>query len=78
MNTLIKRYTDVPLILRIVIGMVIGIALALAAPGISWISTLGSLFTTALKAIAPILVFFLVIGKNTQQWINITQSRARN
>lgn len=62
MNTLIKRYIDVPLILRIVIGMVIGIALALAAPGISWIDTLGSLFTTALKAIAPILVFFLVIG----------------
>ena len=62
MNTLIKRYTDVPLILRIVIGMVIGIALALATPGISWIGTLGSLFTTALKAIAPILVFFLVIG----------------
>ena len=62
MNTFIKRYTDVPLILRIVIGMIIGIALALAAPGISWIGTLGSLFTTALKAIAPILVFFLVIG----------------
>ena len=62
MNNFIKRYTDVPLILRIVIGMVIGIALALAAPGISWIGTLGSLFTTALKAIAPILVFFLVIG----------------
>ena len=62
MNTLIKRYTDVPLILRIVTGMGIGIALALAAPGISWIGTLGSLFTTALKAIAPILVFFLVIG----------------
>ena len=62
MNTLIKRYTDVPLILRIVIGMVIGIALALAAPGLSWIGTLGSLFTTALKAIAPILVFFHVIG----------------
>lgn len=62
MNTLIKRYTDVPLILRIVIGMVIGIVLALAVPGISWIGTLGSLFTTALKAIAPILVFFLVIG----------------
>ena len=62
MNTFIKRYTDVPLILRIVISMVIGIALALAAPGISWIGTLGSLFTTALKAIAPILVFFLVIG----------------
>ena len=62
MNNFIKRYTDVPLILRILIGMVIGIALALAAPGISWIGTLGSLFTTALKAIAPILVFFLVIG----------------
>ena len=62
MNNFIKRYTDVPLILRILIGMVIGIALALAAPGIYWIGTLGSLFTTALKAIAPILVFFLVIG----------------
>ena len=62
MNTLIKRYTEVPLILRIVIGMAIGIVLALTVPGISWIGTLGSLFTTALKAIAPILVFFLVIG----------------
>ena len=48
MNTLIKRYTEVPLILRIVIGMAIGIVLALTVPGISWIGTLGSLFTTAL------------------------------
>ena len=62
MNGIVRRYTSVPLILRIVIGMAIGIALALAAPGITWVGMLGTLFTTALKAIAPVLVFVLVVG----------------
>ena len=62
MNGIVRRYTGVPLILRIVIGMAIGIALALAAPGITWVGMLGTLFTTALKAIAPVLVFVLVVG----------------
>lgn len=62
MKGILKAYTNVPLILRIVIGLVIGCILALAVPGIEWISLLGTLFTSALKAIAPILVFFLIIG----------------
>lgn len=62
MKGVLKAYTSVPLILRIVIGLVIGVILALTVPGIEWISLLGTLFTGALKAIAPILVFFLIMG----------------
>ena len=62
MKGIVKAYTKCPLILRIVIGLVIGCILALTVPGIEWISLLGTLFTSALKAIAPILVFFLIIG----------------
>lgn len=59
---IIKKYTDVPLILRIVIGIILGTALALVVPGNEWVAMLGKLFTTALKAVAPVLVFFLVVG----------------
>ena len=62
MKALLSAYTNFPLIARIVIGMVIGCILALTVPGIEWISLLGTLFTSALKAIAPLLVFFLVVG----------------
>ena len=48
------------LILRILIGLIIGAVLGLAVPGASWIGILGELFVGALKAIAPILVFVLV------------------
>ena len=62
MKALLSAYTNFPLIARIVIGMMIGCILALTVPGIEWISLLGTLFTSALKAIAPLLVFFLVVG----------------
>lgn len=57
------RYTSTSLILRIVIGLIIGAVLALLFPAqgwISWIGELGSLFVNALKGIAPILVFTIV------------------
>ena len=64
---LVKAYNSVSLVLRIVIGMVIGAALALlipnAAPGIG---ILGTLFVGALKAIAPLLVFVLIISALAQ------------
>ena len=60
MKTVLKAYNDTPLILRIVIGLVIGVVLALLIPGNTWIELLGTLFTSALKAAAPLLVFFLV------------------
>lgn len=52
---------------RILIGLIIGIILALTIPDIdSPITILGSLFVGALKAVAPILVFFLVMSAISQ------------
>ena len=62
MKKIIKYYTDSPLILRIVIGLVIGILLGLFVPAASFVSVFGTVFTGALKAIAPVLVFVLVIA----------------
>lgn len=56
----ISAYSNVSLILRIAIGLVIGAVLALVCPGAVWIEELGSLFVGALKSIAPILVFVIV------------------
>ena len=62
MKALAKKWMDTSLILRIVCGLIIGTVLALVAPGVGVISLLGTLFVGALKAVAPILVFFLVMG----------------
>ena len=43
-------------------GLVIGTILALVIPGNEIIEMLGTLFVNALKSVAPILVFFLVIS----------------
>ena len=47
---------------RIVAGLVIGAILGLAVPSATGIAILGNVFVGALKAIAPLLVFFLVIS----------------
>ena len=47
---------------RILIGLVLGTILGLTVPQATFIGLLGSLFVGALKAIAPLLVFFLVIS----------------
>jgi serine/threonine transporter len=52
----------VSLVTRIIIGLIIGILLALVIPGNDYITLLGNIFVGALKAVAPILVFFLVIS----------------
>lgn len=58
----VRGYNSTSLILRIVIGLVVGIILALAAPGWEWVSVFGDLFVGALRGIAPILVFVLIIS----------------
>lgn len=63
---LVKAYNSVSLVLRIVIGMVIGTALALVVPSATGIGILGKLFVGALKAIAPLLVFVLIISALAQ------------
>lgn len=57
---LLKAYTGTHLILRICCGIVLGAGLALTCPGINGIAIAGTLFVSALKAIAPILVAVLV------------------
>ena len=65
MRAVWRKWNDISLILRIIIGMVIGAGIGLAGSAFGWgeitvIGMLGTLFVSALKAIAPILVFFLV------------------
>ncbi len=67
-TTIIQRYTDISLIGRIFVGILLGGSLATIAPDVA-ISAglLGSLFVSALKAVAPILVFVLVISAIANQ-----------
>ena len=60
MKNLMKKWTDISLILRILVGLAIGAVLGVAAPHASIIAVFGSVFVGALKGAAPILVFFLV------------------
>lgn len=57
---IIKKWTDSSLILKIIIGLIIGAILGVAVPEWTIIGFPGELFVSALKAIAPILVFVLV------------------
>ena len=62
MKNLLVKWNQVSLVKRIIIGIIVGIILALIVPsGASWISIFGSLFVGALKAVAPILVLFIVM-----------------
>ncbi len=60
MNKYIKKWTESSLILKIVIGLVIGAILGMCVPNWKFIGFPGEIFVSALKAIAPILVFVLV------------------
>lgn len=60
------KYNGVSLIIRIVVGLIAGTALALVVPHMMWIGEFGTLFVSALKAVAPILVFVLVASALAQ------------
>lgn len=63
MKSFLNTWNRLSLVQQIIIGLVIGIILALVAPDkLSGITILGDLFVGALKAVAPILVFFLVMS----------------
>lgn len=66
MKELLIKWNNIALVKRIIIGMIVGIILGMALPNLQEIGILGSLFVGALKAIAPILVFFLVMGAIAQ------------
>lgn len=62
MKKLWEAWTNISLVIRILIGLIIGAMLGLVCPQAAAIGILGDIFVGALKAIAPLLVFFLVIS----------------
>lgn len=62
-GSILQRLKRTSLVTRIIIGLLAGIVLALTSPEYaSAVGLLGKLFVTALKAVAPVLVFVLVIA----------------
>jgi serine/threonine transporter len=62
-----NKWNQVSLVKQIIIGLIIGIILAVAIPAVAKpVVILGSLFVGALKGIAPVLVLFLVMSAIAQ------------
>jgi serine/threonine transporter len=63
MKSLFEKWNSINLVNRIIAGIIIGVVLALTVPdALSGVTILGTLFIAALKAVAPVLVFVLVIN----------------
>ena len=63
MKNLLLKFNQVSLVKRILVGLIVGGVLALTIPNATkWVSIFGTLFVGALKAVAPILVLFLVMN----------------
>ncbi|MCW6653353.1 serine/threonine transporter SstT [Aerococcaceae bacterium NML210727] len=59
---IVESWQRISLIKRIMIGMAAGIALGFVVPNVPAIAVVGNLFVGALKGIAPLLVFFIVLS----------------
>ena len=66
MKQALNFWNQLSLINRIVIGMIIGILLGIFVPQAAAVGTIGTVFVSALKAIAPLLVFFIVLSALAQ------------
>ena len=66
MNRFVEKIKNLSLINRIIIGMAIGILLGITVPQFTVFVMLGTVFVNALKAIAPLLVFFIVMSALAQ------------
>ena len=68
MNPIVTFVRKVPLIEQIAVGLVIGILLAVFVPAaVPFVSIFGDLFVSALKGVAPVLVFILVMNAMIQR-----------
>ena len=85
MKKMFDSYKDKSLIMRIIVGLVLGAILGVVAQGASssflnalvgFAGLLGNLFVGALKAVAPILVFILILVSSviTFSGLNIKDS----
>ena len=62
-----NSWNQISLVKRIIVGLIIGAILGLLIPGATAIGILGDLFVGALKALAPLLVFFIVMSSLAHQ-----------
>ena len=62
MKKIFEKWCSISLIVRIAIGLVIGAVLGIAIPQFTVVSWFGTIFVGALRAVAPILVFVLVMS----------------
>ena len=62
LENILNAWNRTNLMFRIAAGIVLGAMLALVLPGYEGIGMLGTLFVGALKAVAPVLVFVLVVS----------------
>ena len=62
MKNILQKWNSISLVKRIIGGMIIGAILGIVVPNATPIGILGDIFVNALKAIAPVLVFFLVMS----------------
>jgi len=70
LSNISRKYRETALIKLIAVGLIIGIAIALYAPPlIPLVAVLGDVFVRALKGVAPILVFVLVMNAMAQRSI---------
>ena len=60
-KAVVKKYNSANLVLRIAIAIVVGAVLGCLIPSQRWIGEFGVLFVNALKAVAPVLVFILIV-----------------
>ncbi len=68
MNSMIRTLRKIPLIHQIAVGLVIGILIAVFLPGaVPVVGIFGDLFVRALKGVAPLLVFVLVMNAMVQR-----------
>ena len=62
LRNVVKKYNSANLVLRIVVAIVVGAILGVLLPSQRWVSEFGLLFVNSLKAIAPVLVFILIVS----------------
>lgn len=67
MKKMIETWNQISLIKKIICGLAVGIVLALTVPQLTVLTLVGNLFVGALKAVAPLLVLFLVMGALSNQ-----------
>ena len=61
-------FLQTSLIKQIMVGLILGVIMALAWPeGAASVGLLGKIFVTALKGVAPVLVFILVLSAIANQ-----------